>query len=100
MFADFFAASKTIRHEIRNIVVEEAAGKVATEQGYIGELQDGSLNDMHNCNFFDFDADGKFKRVIIWMAAYQPAPLIGASLVSDFGRTRAVRESATDAVSD
>ena len=65
---DFFAASKTIRHEIRNIVVEEAAGKVATEQGYIGELQDGSQNDMHNCNFFDFDADGKFKRVIIWMA--------------------------------
>ena len=58
MFTDFFAASKTIGHEIRNIVVEEAAGKVATEQGYIGELHDGSLNDMHNCNFFDFD-DGR-----------------------------------------
>ncbi len=72
MFTDFFAASKTIRHEIRNIVVEEAAGKVSTEQGYIGELQDGSLNDMHNCNFFDFDADGKFKRVIIWMAGTNP----------------------------
>jgi ketosteroid isomerase-like protein len=72
MFIDFFANSKTIRHEIRNIVVEEAAGKVATEQGYIGELQDGSLNDMHNCNFFDFDADGKFKRVMIWMAGTNP----------------------------
>ena len=72
MFTDFFANSKTIRHEIRNIVVEEAAGKVATEQGYIGELNDGSLNDMHNCNFFDFDADGKFKRVIIWMAGTNP----------------------------
>ena len=33
MFTDFFDASATIRHEIRNIVVEEATGKVATEQG-------------------------------------------------------------------
>ncbi len=72
MFADFFGASATIHHEIRNIVVEEAAGKVATEQGYSGELKDGSRNDMHNCNFFDFDADGKFKRVIIWMAGTNP----------------------------
>ena len=72
MFSDFFEASTMIRHEIRNIVVEEAAGKVATEQGYIGDLKDGSHNDMHNCNFFDFDADGKFKRVIIWMAGSNP----------------------------
>jgi len=72
MFTDFFAASVTIRHEIRNIVVEESAGKVATEQGYIGELKDGSVNDMHNCNFFDFDATGKFRRVIIWMAGTNP----------------------------
>ena len=72
MFGDFFAASVSIRHEIRNVVVEEARGKVATEQGYIGELKDGSLNDMHNCNFFDFDADGRFKRVIIWMAGTNP----------------------------
>ncbi|MDH4177576.1 MAG: nuclear transport factor 2 family protein, partial [Thermoleophilia bacterium] len=42
MFTDFFAASNSIFHEIRNIVVEEAAGKVATEQGYIGELTDGT----------------------------------------------------------
>jgi hypothetical protein len=27
---------------------------------------------MHNCNFFDFDADGKFTRVIIWMAGTNP----------------------------
>ena len=72
MFTDFFASSKTIRHEIRNIVVEETAGKVATEQGYIGELQDGSQNDMHNCNFFTFNEDGKFSRVIIWMAGTNP----------------------------
>ena len=72
MFTDFFSASVSIRHEIRNIVVEEARGKVATEQGSIGELHDGTHNDMHNCNFFDFDADGRFKRVIIWMAGTNP----------------------------
>ena len=72
MFTDFFDASVTIRHEIRNIVVEEGARKVATEQGYMGELKDGSQNDMHNCNFFDFDAEGKFRRVIIWMAGTNP----------------------------
>ena len=72
MFTDFFGASVSIGHEIRNIVVEPGSAKVATEQGYFGELKDGSKNDMHNCNFFDFDADGKFTRVIIWMAGTNP----------------------------
>lgn len=72
MFTDFVGNSSSIFHEIRNIVVEEAAGKVATEQGYIGELADGTRNDMHNCNFFDVGPDGKFTRVIIWMAGTNP----------------------------
>jgi ketosteroid isomerase-like protein len=72
MFTDFFASSNSIFHEIKNIVIEEAAGKVATEQSYIGELTDGSRNDMHNCNFFDVGADGRFTRVIIWMAGTNP----------------------------
>ena len=72
MFTDFCAASVSIFHEIQNIVVEPGAGKVATEQSYIGELEDGSKNDMHNCNFFDVDAEGKFTRVIIWMAGTNP----------------------------
>ena len=72
MFADFCGASVSIFHEIKNIVVEPEARKVATEQSYIGELVDGTKNDMHNCNFFDFDADGKFSRVIIWMAGTNP----------------------------
>jgi len=72
MFNDFTGASVSIFHEIKNIVVEPAAGKVATEQSYIGELNDGTKNDMHNCNFFDVDSDGKFSRVIIWMAGTNP----------------------------
>jgi hypothetical protein len=27
---------------------------------------------MHNCNFFDVDAEGKSTRVIIWMARTNP----------------------------
>jgi ketosteroid isomerase-like protein len=72
MFTDFLANSKTVFHEIKNVVVEETAGKVATEQSYIGELGDGARNDMHNCNFFDIGPDGKFTRVIIWMAGANP----------------------------
>jgi uncharacterized protein (TIGR02246 family) len=72
MFTDFCAGSTSIFHEIKNIVVEPEAGKVATEQSYIGELVDGTKNDMHNCNFFDVGADGKFTRVIIWMAGTNP----------------------------
>ena len=72
MFADFVGSSNSIFHEIKNIVVEEAASKVATEQSYIGELTDGSRNDMHNCNFFDVGPDGRFTRVIIWMAGTNP----------------------------
>jgi len=72
MFTEFFASSASIFHEIRNIVVEPDAAKVATEQGYIGTLNDGTKNDMHNCNFFDVGPDGKFTRVIIWMAGTSP----------------------------
>src|SRR5436853_2939117 len=72
MFTDFCDNSASIFHEIKNTVVEPDAGKVATEQSYIGELADGTRNDMHNCNFFDVDADGRFSRVIIWMAGTNP----------------------------
>jgi ketosteroid isomerase-like protein len=72
MFIDFCDNSVSIFHEIKNIVVEPEARKVATEQSYIGELVDGTKNDMHNCNFFDIDADGRFTRVIIWMAGTNP----------------------------
>ena len=72
MFTDFLGGSTSVKHEITNIVVEEAARKVATEQNYIGDLTDGTHNDMHNCNFFDVGPDGKFTRVIIWMAGTNP----------------------------
>jgi ketosteroid isomerase-like protein len=72
MFTDFCGNSVSIFHEVKNIVVEPEVRKVATEQSYIGELSDGTKNDMHNCNFFDVDAEGKFSRVIIWIAGTNP----------------------------
>ena len=72
MFTDFCDHSVSIFHEIKNIVVEPDTGKIATEQSYIGELNEGTKNDMHNCNFFDVNADGQFTRVIIWMAGTNP----------------------------
>jgi uncharacterized protein (TIGR02246 family) len=72
MFTDFCANSVSIFHELTNVVAEPAAGKISTEQRYVGELADGTKNDMHNCNFFDVNADGEFSRVIIWMAGSNP----------------------------
>jgi ketosteroid isomerase-like protein len=72
MYADFCDNSVSIFHELKYIVVEPEAGTIATEQSYIGELNDGTKNDMHNCNFFDVGADGKFTRMIIWMAGTNP----------------------------
>lgn len=72
MFTDFTENSVFIEHQIHNMIVEVEKGKVSTEQDYRGELNDGTKNDMYNCNFFDFDENGKFKRVIIWMAGTSP----------------------------
>ncbi|KAA8649530.1 hypothetical protein EYZ11_004876 [Aspergillus tanneri] len=72
MFDSFINNSRTLLHEIENTSVDEKARKVATEQRYIGELLDGTQNDMHNCNFFDIGPDGKFTRVIVWMAGRNP----------------------------
>ena len=70
MFVDFFADWESMVHNISNLVVDEANGKVSTEQ--IVDLNGENATKMHNCNFFDVDAEGKFSRVIIWMAGTNP----------------------------
>ncbi|KAF7175052.1 hypothetical protein CNMCM7691_005520 [Aspergillus felis] len=72
MFSAFIQSSRTMHHEITNIVVDEANRRVSTEQTYVGELMDGTKNDMRNCNFFDVNGDGKFTRVMVWMAGANP----------------------------
>jgi ketosteroid isomerase-like protein len=70
MFVDFFADWESMVHNISNLVVDEANGKVSTEQ--IVDLNGENATKMHNCNFFDVDADGRFSRVIIWMDGANP----------------------------
>lgn len=35
-------------HEIKSVVVDVVARRIATEQKYIGEMLDGTRNNMHN----------------------------------------------------
>lgn len=72
MFTAFFKNSKTMSHEIKSVVVDSASRRIATEQRYTGEMLDGTQNDMHNCNFFDIDEQGRFTRVVIWMEGVNP----------------------------
>jgi len=70
MFTDFFADWDSMTHEITNLVVDPAASKASTEQHV--DLNRNGTTKMHNCNFFDVGADGKFTRVIIWMDGTNP----------------------------
>jgi ketosteroid isomerase-like protein len=70
MFTDFFSDWSSMVHDIVNLVVDESAGKVATEQ--LVSLVSGETTKMHNCNFFTLGADGRFSRVIIWMDGANP----------------------------
>ena len=65
-FGAFFETSESIDHRISKFVIDESAGTFATVQNYVGDQMDGSHNDMHNCNFFDVDPDGRITRVLIW----------------------------------
>jgi hypothetical protein len=70
MFTGFFSDWDSMVHEITNIVVDPIGSKVSTEQ--LVDLNRNGTTKMHNCNFFDVNADGKFARVIIWMDGSNP----------------------------
>ena len=64
-----YAEHVTIEHEFTNHVVDVERQKYAGEMIYRGELVSGHKNEMLNCNFVDFDADGLVTRLITWHAA-------------------------------
>ncbi|KNG89006.1 hypothetical protein ANOM_002397 [Aspergillus nomiae NRRL 13137] len=72
VFTDFLNNTKHMRHDITSLMADETNGKVATEHHYTAEQLDGSKNDINNCNFFDVGADGKFTRVVVFMAGASP----------------------------
>ncbi len=75
MFRGFFSDFSVIVHNIRNIVVDETAGKASTEQVVPLVAADGSPVNLVTCNFFTYGPDGRFTRVIVWMDG--ASPLVG-----------------------
>ncbi|KAI9371581.1 hypothetical protein BJX61DRAFT_511011 [Aspergillus egyptiacus] len=72
MLSDFVSRSAKMEHRIQTIVVDERAGKVATQQRYLGKLVDGTEKDMLTCNFFDVDDQGRIERVVFWFSGQNP----------------------------
>ncbi len=72
MFDHFFGDYGTIDHRITNLVVDEEGGKASTEQYCPHVRNDGSPDTVRACNFFDFAADGRFQRVVIFIDAASP----------------------------
>jgi predicted ester cyclase len=72
MYVNLFADFTTIRHEIARVVVDADRGRVGTEQSFVGTHRDGTVEKMYNCNFFDFDEQGRATRVYIWMSGASP----------------------------
>jgi hypothetical protein len=72
MYVNLFADFASMRHEVSRVVVDPTRGRVATEQSFVGTRADGTVEEMYNCNFFDFDAQGRVARVYIWMSGDSP----------------------------
>jgi hypothetical protein len=68
MYVNLFADFARMRHEIARVVVDPRRGRVATEQKFVGTRADGTVEEMYNCNFFDFNEQGRVTRVYIWMS--------------------------------
>jgi uncharacterized protein (TIGR02246 family) len=73
MWASLFAAHESMVHRVTNIVVDDHAGKVATEQAFTGRRVDGEIELRCSCYFFDVSAARKLTRVIVWIDGETPA---------------------------
>lgn len=73
MWASLFAAHESMEHRVTGIVVDERAGKVATEQAFTGRRVDGEIEERYSSYFFDVNAAGKLSRVIVWIDGETPA---------------------------
>ena len=72
MLDDFITQSTAMEHRVISMIVDEKAGKVATQQRYIGIPEDGMQRDMLNCNWFDMDDEGRIEKVLVWMSGGSP----------------------------
>jgi ketosteroid isomerase-like protein len=68
-FEQICGESLGMTHELLNVVIDVEGRKAAAELTYRDKLVDGREYDMRNCNFFDFDEDGRFARVHFWLGS-------------------------------
>ena len=69
IYEEFFANLRPLSCTIPNRAIDSEAGKVVTEQIYVGEVKDGSRIEMDNCNFFDFNEAGLIVRIVNWSSS-------------------------------
>lgn len=72
MFTAFFADYAVIRHSVTNLVVDDEAGRAATEQRCPHVRADGSPETVTTCNVFEVAGDGRFSRVVVWIDGASP----------------------------
>lgn len=69
-FARLHGNTKRMIHNPTLWVVDVEKGTVAVELRYKNARKVGAPFDMENCNFFVFDAKGRFRRVHFWTGTY------------------------------
>lgn len=75
MFRGFFADFSKIVHNPRNITVDDAAQRVASEQVCPHVANDGTVVALTTVNLYDVGPDGRFTRVMLWIDG--DSPLVG-----------------------
>ena len=73
LWSEVLGAHAGMRHTVTNVVVDEPARKVVTEQTFRGELGTGVVEERHSIYVFEFDDAGVFSRVIVWIDGATPA---------------------------
>lgn len=72
MFRGFFADFAAICHNPRNVTVDEAAQRVASEQVCPHVANDGTPVTLTTVNLYDVGPDGRFTRVMLWIDGESP----------------------------
>jgi ketosteroid isomerase-like protein len=73
LWRGLFDAHAGMSHELANVVVDEPARKVATEQSFAGRLHDGTVERRYSAYIFELDEHGRFSRVMVWIDGETPA---------------------------
>lgn len=53
-------------HEVTGWVIDEKTSKCAVELRVVNHRHDGTRLETENCDFFDFDGDGRITRIHYW----------------------------------